>query len=623
MMEKRMEELSKLRSYTDEIDKELTMILQSLQWDRKHILQHPAMSTCTYESNHCIPQDKLKEHEEQCLLRQHGYVKEDLLLPEPLDINCNTVIKLSKEDITKIIDNAAKLDPTFKRGVGSGGLEPQSAGRLQASYSQDERRAIHDAVVSASPSCHTLTDLALPSVDNDGQAPKVKSRTEILAELRDMRRRRTKYRVAAKSTKYSDVLRDVIKTQMELYNEAIGATDTNVNDPDTTAHEQTNIQNDNTNSRGDDRHRLLDRQDNRARDYINKDRETKRSRYNDYRNNYPRERRDYDKQRNVERRNEREELDRKRSGRIHREETKERHDDRSHRGSLRNYEIKIEKPDDHYEDTSNYEIDKRREYSDDRRDRSRDGGDSHERSRRYERDRSDERRKRYSDRRDVEDRRHHPDNHRHHSDDRRSHSNDPREYSSDRRKRSGDRRNYSNDRRSPEDRSNYSSDRRHYSDRRHHIDKRKRSRRDRDRSTDRQDHSDTERAQNLIMEIKRELDVKSEPDDDNEYDNAGSMEISHDRHYRDYVSRGGRHEHDDYERKYHSGSDDNGEKHKHRKRNDSDSSEEATGGRRHKKSKHKKDKRSRKDRHRCDRRYSEEKHRSYDDTYPEIKQEKI
>ena len=43
------------------------------------------------------------------------------------------------------------------------------------------------------------------------------SRQEILLELRNMRRRRTKYRVAAKSRNYSDVLRDVIRTQVWRY----------------------------------------------------------------------------------------------------------------------------------------------------------------------------------------------------------------------------------------------------------------------------------------------------------------------------------------------------------------------------------------------------------------------
>lgn len=49
----------------------------------------------------------------------------------------------------------------LNKGVGCHGPEPMSLERLQVCYSADERRVIHDAVVSAVPSCHDLADLAL------------------------------------------------------------------------------------------------------------------------------------------------------------------------------------------------------------------------------------------------------------------------------------------------------------------------------------------------------------------------------------------------------------------------------------------------------------------------------
>uniref|UniRef100_A0A2A4J219 CHHC U11-48K-type domain-containing protein n=1 Tax=Heliothis virescens TaxID=7102 RepID=A0A2A4J219_HELVI len=113
----------------------------------------------------------------------------------------------------------------LNKGVGCPGAEPMSLERLQTSYSADERRAIHDAVVSAVPSCHDLTDLILPTIGEDKNEKVILTRNEILLELRNMRRRRTKYRVAAKSRNYSDVLRDVIKTQMEHFNDGKSTTE--------------------------------------------------------------------------------------------------------------------------------------------------------------------------------------------------------------------------------------------------------------------------------------------------------------------------------------------------------------------------------------------------------------
>lgn len=115
-MDKRQEELTKLQSYTNKVDNDLTMILQSLQWDRKTLIQNPVLGTCRYDSKHKIPPDKTDEHEKVCFLRDNGYSKEDQLLPEPLDANANTLVTLKKEDIQQIIANASRADITFKKG---------------------------------------------------------------------------------------------------------------------------------------------------------------------------------------------------------------------------------------------------------------------------------------------------------------------------------------------------------------------------------------------------------------------------------------------------------------------------------------------------------------------------
>ncbi|XP_022124389.2 U11/U12 small nuclear ribonucleoprotein 48 kDa protein isoform X2 [Pieris rapae] len=175
------------------------------------------MKTCTHDTAHKISSKKSKEHEEQCWLRIQGYTPEEKLLPEPLNSNANAIVKLNSKDINFIIENASKTDPEFKRGDVWDGPAPLTLERLQATYTVDERRAIYDAVVASDPTSHDISDLALNNVNEVKTEKKAKSRIEILSELRDMRRRRTKYRVAAKTKKYSDVLRDVIRTQMEMY----------------------------------------------------------------------------------------------------------------------------------------------------------------------------------------------------------------------------------------------------------------------------------------------------------------------------------------------------------------------------------------------------------------------
>ncbi|VVC98586.1 unnamed protein product [Leptidea sinapis] len=194
---KRFEELNQIQFFLDDVDNEITMLLQSLQWDRNKLISDVTKTACIYNHHHTVPSSSKVSHEEKCFLKTEGYCSNDKLLPEPFDNNSDTIVQL---------------------GCGSA-THPLTVERLQATFTADERRAIHDAVVRTAPARHDLSDLALLDGSAVKEEGKTKSRVEILAELRNMKRRRAKYRVAAKTKNYSDILRDVIKTQMELYTE--------------------------------------------------------------------------------------------------------------------------------------------------------------------------------------------------------------------------------------------------------------------------------------------------------------------------------------------------------------------------------------------------------------------
>ncbi|CAH2086955.1 unnamed protein product [Euphydryas editha] len=219
-MESRQEQLSQLRDFIKEAEKEVTLILQTLQWDRNTLMQEiktNPMVICKYDSNHRIPVEKQKEHEEKCFLKSQGYKLDDMFLPDPLYPDGKTLIKLTSDEIKQIIDAASKKDPLFKRGNGSVETEPWTWARMVTTYTTDERRAIYDAVVNAMPSAHDLSDLALASTSAGASQSEPKSRLQVLAELRDMRRRRARYRGCAPARNYSHTLRELIATQMELY----------------------------------------------------------------------------------------------------------------------------------------------------------------------------------------------------------------------------------------------------------------------------------------------------------------------------------------------------------------------------------------------------------------------
>ncbi|CAH2074763.1 unnamed protein product, partial [Iphiclides podalirius] len=113
-MEKRLKELSEIHCFIEGIDKEVSVILQGLKWDKRRLLEDVPKATCSYDKSHKLPPDRKEFHEMQCFLKSHGYDKDDLLLPDPLDINANTLIKFDKQAVITIINNASCSDPLFK-----------------------------------------------------------------------------------------------------------------------------------------------------------------------------------------------------------------------------------------------------------------------------------------------------------------------------------------------------------------------------------------------------------------------------------------------------------------------------------------------------------------------------
>lgn len=71
------------------------------------------------------------------------------------------ITKVEKQNFLKF--KIAQILVYLTQGVGwlGPGPEPLTAERLQATYTADERRVIHSAVVDAVPYCHDLTGLDL------------------------------------------------------------------------------------------------------------------------------------------------------------------------------------------------------------------------------------------------------------------------------------------------------------------------------------------------------------------------------------------------------------------------------------------------------------------------------
>ncbi|XP_012862462.1 U11/U12 small nuclear ribonucleoprotein 48 kDa protein [Echinops telfairi] len=194
---------------------------------------------CPYDSNHHMPKSSLVKHMVSCRLRKLDYTKEEegeMYSPEFFYENMNVPsVTLNKETQLQIIKQARSTDgkdgdcSSNQRIYSSVPVEvPLNHKRFVCDLTQADRRAIYDFVVeetkkkqSSSQITENDSDLfvdlaAKVNQDNSRKCPK--SYLEILAEVRDYKRRRQSYRaknVHITKKSYTEVIRDVINVHME------------------------------------------------------------------------------------------------------------------------------------------------------------------------------------------------------------------------------------------------------------------------------------------------------------------------------------------------------------------------------------------------------------------------
>ncbi|KAM4835131.1 U11/U12 small nuclear ribonucleoprotein 48 kDa protein [Thomomys bottae] len=193
---------------------------------------------CPYDSNHQMPKSSLAKHMESCRLRKLGYTKEEedeMYNPDFFYENVKVPsITLNKDSQFEIIKHARTTagkdgDGYNQRMYSSLPVEvPLNHKRFVCDLTQADRLALYDFVVeetkkkrSDSHSIENDSDLFVDlaaKVNQDNSRKSPKSYLEILAEVRDYKRRRQSYRaknVHITKKSYTEVIRDVINVHME------------------------------------------------------------------------------------------------------------------------------------------------------------------------------------------------------------------------------------------------------------------------------------------------------------------------------------------------------------------------------------------------------------------------
>ncbi|KAK5861685.1 hypothetical protein PBY51_017142 [Eleginops maclovinus] len=235
-VEERQERLRELKEFTEDCKEKLNLIFERLGWTLDY-KQEP-MEQCPYDSHHRVPARSMEKHKASCSLRKMGYTVEEeagMLDPsvcyENSTVRSFTMDKSAQQQVILQARSAAplmKMEGVFWQGQYSGQPVdvPQNHKRAVCDLTVADRLALYDHVISvlnqqreaASSNNEDLyVDLVSKLQKNDDQN-EPKTHLELMAEMRDYKRRRQSYRaknVHITKKSYTEVIREVISVHSE------------------------------------------------------------------------------------------------------------------------------------------------------------------------------------------------------------------------------------------------------------------------------------------------------------------------------------------------------------------------------------------------------------------------
>ncbi|XP_052434495.1 U11/U12 small nuclear ribonucleoprotein 48 kDa protein isoform X2 [Carassius gibelio] len=230
-LQERMQRLQELTDFTETCQADLKGLFEALGWSQELDSHAIPMEVCPYDPNHTVPRDRMEKHKASCQLSKMGYSKEEQaemfdhsVYYEKANIPS---INMDKDTFHQVIlqtrENALHMKSTGLHTPGDTSPDlpdiPQNHKRALCDLTGADRLAIYDHVIQQSSQQSAkresnedlYVDLVAKLKKEEQSGPK--SHLEVLAEMRDYRRRRQSYRaknVHITKKSYTEVIREVI-----------------------------------------------------------------------------------------------------------------------------------------------------------------------------------------------------------------------------------------------------------------------------------------------------------------------------------------------------------------------------------------------------------------------------
>uniref|UniRef100_A0A673A3D3 Small nuclear ribonucleoprotein 48 (U11/U12) n=1 Tax=Sphaeramia orbicularis TaxID=375764 RepID=A0A673A3D3_9TELE len=239
-LQDRMSRLQELTEFTENCKKQLQDIFETLGWSQDYTgSDQEALEQCPYDPDHRVPVKSMEKHKASCSLRQMGYTAEEQaemfdpsVCYDSNKVRTFTMDKSMQHQVILQARSAAplmKMEGVFWQGQYSGQPVdvPQNHKRAVCDLTVADRLALYDHVVDVlahqrdqaqSSSNEDLYVDLVKKLQKGEEQNEPKTHLELIAEMRDYKRRRQSYRaknVHITKKSYTEVIREVISVHSE------------------------------------------------------------------------------------------------------------------------------------------------------------------------------------------------------------------------------------------------------------------------------------------------------------------------------------------------------------------------------------------------------------------------
>ncbi|KAK7493560.1 hypothetical protein BaRGS_00015271 [Batillaria attramentaria] len=291
--------IAEMQTFIEDECAHIGQTLAQLSWTPDHILKSELLVQCPHNSAHHLPEAALKKHSHACELRQRGCPKEDLALQlQDDDFYYEKADLVGKVKLDEGLLNSIIWNHCMENSQVYSGHRPLPVTHDDACVRllREERLAVYDYCVQQLKAQGKMANIERDEVlttdwekiikkgllDGDGEKPK--SKAELMAMLRDQKRRRQSYRaknVHVTKKSYTEIIREVISNQVEILITSKETGDRVVEQPEEDQSEYSNGHGQRNGSRGDTTRSTHDKSPSRSRSPLqqrSRDREQRRSR---------------------------------------------------------------------------------------------------------------------------------------------------------------------------------------------------------------------------------------------------------------------------------------------------------------------------------------------------------